>query len=100
MEHTFVDDQDENGDTVIWSEFFVDVMKDENARLLISYYEKDLPVMKEKFSKPKNLPQDLVAILKYVDSEECREKEKYIRLVYSQNKEIQKSLDKKQWKNV
>lgn len=34
LEHTFVDDQDENGDTVIWSEFFVGVMKDENARLL------------------------------------------------------------------
>ena len=94
LEHSFVDDLNENGDIVIWSEFYVDVLKDENARLLSGNYEKDLPAMKKKYSKPKELDEDLVSILKYVKTEEFRRKQNYIRLVFSQNEENQASLSK------
>ena len=94
LEHSFVDDLNENGDIVIWSEFYVDVLKDENARLLSGNYEKDLPAMKKKYSNPKELDEDLVSILKYVKTEEFRRKTNYIRLVFSQNEENQASLSK------
>ncbi len=58
------------------------------------FYEEDLPAMKKKYSRPKNLDEDLVSILEYVKTEEFRQKKNYIRLVFSQNAQNQASLNK------
>lgn len=62
--YTFLDDEDENGNIVIWSVFWMEIFQSENAELLSGAYEEDLTKMMD-YSNPDSLPNDLMGILKH-----------------------------------